>query len=252
MKQDAGPRKRMHPWQTPLALGCFFLGLLTVVQFRTQQREGFPLSSYRSSELVQMIRELEKERTNLRQELSHLRGQMAGYEKAALQGANLKKELSSQMMTARLQAGLLAVKGPGLIVTLNDSPKRPKTGEDPYFFLVHDVDIQQISTELWAAGAEAVAVNDQRLVATTPIRCVGPTILINTVRLVPPYIITAIGDPSALETALKMRGGILDSLAPSILNGVEVRLEKRKEVLLSAYKGSLLFRYAKPVKEGED
>ena len=62
--------------------------------------------------------------------------------------------------------------------------------------------------ELKAAGAEAVSVNDQRLVAVSPVRCAGPTIFVNNTPQTPPYVIRAIGEPNTLETALNISGGI--------------------------------------------
>jgi uncharacterized protein YlxW (UPF0749 family) len=75
---------------------------------------------------------------------------------------------------------------------------------------------------------------------------VGPTILVNTFRLSPPYVVKAIGDPDTLSTALKMRGGFLDAMAISISHGVSVVITKEKELEIPAFGGAMLFRYSKP------
>lgn len=240
---------KKNNWQAPIALGCVILGILIVVQFKVQKKEGFPLSAHRSTELVMMIKDLEKERRRLEEEIAQLRGQINQYEQAALKEKSLLKVLSNQLMETKMQAGLIPVKGPGIVITLKDSTNRPKPGEDPYFYLVHDIDLQQLITELWAAGAEAIAVGEQRVVIHTAIRCVGPTILVNSMRLSPPYIVKAIGDPNSLETALKMRGGYLDAMSVNILHGVEIKIKKENMIEIPAYIGGIIFKFAQPVKE---
>jgi uncharacterized protein YlxW (UPF0749 family) len=68
--------------------------------------------------------------------------------------------------------------------------------------VVHQSDMQAAVNALWAGGAEAIAVMDQRLSATSAVRCVGNTLLLNGRTYSPPYTITAIGDVSAMKSAL--------------------------------------------------
>ncbi|MCL5040572.1 MAG: DUF881 domain-containing protein, partial [Firmicutes bacterium] len=149
-----------------------------------------------------------------------------------------------EMERLRILAGLSEVQGPGVTVTMDDSKRPRQKGEDPNAFLIHDDDVLKVINELLAAGAEAVAINGQRLVSNTEIRCAGPTISINRAMTAPPLTIVAIGDPATLESALKMRGGVMESLA---LWGIEVKVKKENEVTIPAYHGSLDFQYAKPV-----
>ncbi len=118
---------------------------------------------------------------------------------------------------------------------------------------MHDIDIQALVNELWAAGAEAISVNDQRIVGRSSIRCVGPTILVNTNRLASPYVIKAIGPGADIEGGLRMPGGYLDSMSPLIGNGGEVVISRMQEITVPGFQGSLSFRHAKPVadKEGQ-
>ena len=134
------------------------------------------------------------------------------------------------------------------MITLDDSPRKPGPTDDPNFYIVHDIDLMALVNELWASGAEAISINDQRVVMNTAIRCVGPTITVNTVRLTPPYIVKAIGPSSDLETGLRYTGGFLDSMAPNIDRGVKIKIEKVNEIKISEFKGSLVNRYAKTYK----
>ena len=99
-----------------------------------------------------------------------------------------------------LQAGTVALRGRGLEVKLSDSPRRTPAEGGGDAFRIHDTDLQLVVNALFAAGAEAVSVNDSRLVATTAIRAAGDTIVVNFRPLTPPYRVSAIGaDKRAFE-----------------------------------------------------
>jgi uncharacterized protein YlxW (UPF0749 family) len=107
----------------------------------------------------------------------------------------------------RLQpaAGLSEVTGPGLRITLTDAPREviEESGQNPNFLVVHQQDIQAFVNAMWAAGAEAVTLQGQRLVSTTGIRCVGNTVLLHSVPYSPPYVIEAVGDVGELYASLE-------------------------------------------------
>ena len=116
--------------------------------------------------------------------------------------------------------------------------------------LSYDDDLLKVINELKAAGAEALSVNEQRLIATSEIRCAGPTVSVNNHRSSPPYVIKAIGDPKTLDAALKMRGGVVETLKfwgiQVAINVVEDKLE------IPAYSGTFRYEYAKPIKGGKN
>ncbi len=106
--------------------------------------------------------------------------------------------------------------------------------------------------ELKAAGAEAIAVNNQRLVSMTAVRCVGPVVLINNIPTSPPVRVTAIGDPDTLAGGLTMTGGVRDKFAesgdPSM---IKVDKVKTPTLTIPAYSGSVTLRYAKPATDAK-
>ncbi|MFZ1165093.1 DUF881 domain-containing protein [Mycobacterium sp.] len=103
-------------------------------------------------------------------------------------------------------AGLDPVHGPGLVVTLNDAQRdangRFPRDASPDDLVVHQQDIQAVLNALWSAGAEAIQMQDQRIIATSVPRCVGNTLLLNGRTYSPPYTVTAIGDATAMQAAL--------------------------------------------------
>lgn len=189
-----------------------------------------------------------EERDNYKKELLGLRDRITEYENAASQISGLSDAMKKELEKVRMNAGLIAGTGQGVVITLDDSnlPKQP--GEDPSLFLIHDEDILKVVNELFASGAEAVSVNGQRIITNSEIRCVGPTIIINSIKLAPPFIAQAVGDPDILETSMKMRGGIIESLQ---VFGIQVNIKKQDKIDMPAYTGPIQFNYFKPVKAGE-
>ena len=98
------------------------------------------------------------------------------------------------------------VRGPGLVVTLNDAQRdaqgRFPRDASPDDLVVHQQDIQAVLNALWSAGAEGIQMQDQRIIATSAPRCVGNTLLLNGRTYSPPYVISAIGDAAAMQAAL--------------------------------------------------
>ena len=230
-----------HSWQIPVALACILLGIMVGLQYRSQAGKGGVQIDDRRK-LVELVRTMESERNKMSSELKETRAHMVELEESAGKREQVSKQLQDQLVRSRIEAGLTGMKGPGVVVSLNDSPRTAPASEDNYFYIVHDVDLTALVNELWAAGAEAVCVNEQRIVTRSSIRCVGPAVLVNGVRLTAPYVVKAIGSKD-LETALRMPGGFLNSMAPLISKGGEVKMNSMQEVVIPPYEGSNSFRY---------
>ena len=227
---------------------CAILGALLGLSFKTQKRihdAGVPAASYEAlapQYLVVKHRAEEGERT-----IAELRKKLSGYENSIPTQKGQVRVLTDDLASTKFLAGLTDVGGPGVLVTLNDSKKRFPDAPLAVQMteIVHDTDILQVVNELRAAGAEAVSVNDQRLVATSPIRCAGPTIYVNGTPQTPPYIVRAIGDPTILETALKLPQGIYDTLHN--LDPGMIKIQKESKQVIPAYNGPTTPRYSHSV-----
>lgn len=216
------------------------LGMMLSVQFRVTRSLAETLPVQRAEELARRLQAVEKERDDLRARVTELRvGLAQGPQSLAAVAA-----LERQLREAQMAAGLVDVHGRGVVVVLDDSklPRRP--GEDPNRFILHDEDLLKVVNELNDAGAEAIAINGQRLIGTSEIRCAGSVISINNTRTAPPVRVVAIGDPETLERALRLRGGVVDQLS---FFGIEIQIRKELDVVVPAYQGSLTFKYAQPV-----
>jgi uncharacterized protein YlxW (UPF0749 family) len=120
--------------------------------------------------------------------------------------------LELRLARARRQAGETWVRGPGVVVTLSDAPLPSSPVTDVNDYLIHDIDLLALVNQLNEAGARAVAINGQRVVATTAIHCAGPVITINGVPTAPPVEVVAEGPPNRLRRAALEPGGIVSRL----------------------------------------
>lgn len=223
--------------QVAIAFVCVVLGFMLAVQFRTTQDIKSSLPFQRVEDLSQRLNQTEKERDDLLEQIKKMK-----------ESTNNKEMLSKEIENIKMGAGVLAMKGPGLSISIDDSKRQSKTGENLNLYLIHDDDILKVINELRAAGAEGISINDQRLIATSEIRCAGPTLSVNNTRYSPPYEIKAIGDPQTLDNALKMRGGVVETLQ---FWGIQINIKEEDNVVLPAYKSPFRFEHSKPIKEGD-
>lgn len=215
------------------------LGMLLVFQFRTETNVKTYLPQFTTvSELAIKWNRLQTDLSKKDEELKGLRRQLQEYNQ------------DEEVWNLRMAAGVTPLRGPGLEITLTDVQRELRSYEDPNLFIVHYDQLELLVNELWAAGAEAVSINGERLVAQTGFSCAGTTILVGTKKLAPPYLIRAIGDPQTLKAALTIPGGFIDNqILPFELG---ITLEMKSSLYLSPYKGSSLFHYAQVAPEEED
>ena len=181
-----------------------------------------------------MLNQVEKEKEDLGKEMSQLRHRLEDLE-AGKRGSSAQTDLGRDNG---------ALTGPGVEIVIKDSAKALGKGEDPNIAIVHNDDLLRLVNELRTAGAEAVSLNDQRMVEQSEITCAGTTILVNKSRIAPPFVVRAIGDAGTMVAALLMRGGIVEYLQ---FYGIQVNISKKSEVLVPAFSGSTLHKFAKPV-----
>ena len=177
----------------------------------------------RRLELADLVRQEDARIRALRGEVRDLQGRLQAVEEAstgtAIQGVRERvQELAMQGGTAGLQ-------GPGITVTLDDSSAARSPTGDPNDLIVHERDIQTVVNALWSAGAEAVAVNGERLTSGSAVRCAGNTLLLHGVLHSPPYRIGAIGDPVAMAASFPAGPG-MDRLQAAVRAfGIQLELE---------------------------
>ena len=220
-----------------IALVCILIGFMIAVQFRTAQDSKGSLSQQRIEELSDRLLKTEHERDELSEELHKM------------QTATGDAENTQDQDMLRYRAALIPLAGEGVIVHMDDSTKTVKAGENPNLYVVHDDDLLRVINELRAAGAEAISVNGQRLTGISEIRCAGPTLSVNNVRSSAPFEIRAIGDKKSLESALRMRGGVAETLG---VWGIQIDIKTSDNVYIPPYRGSIRQTYAHETSEREE
>ena len=220
-----------------IALVCILIGFMIAVQFRTAQDSKGSLSQQRIEELSDRLLKTEHERDELSEELHKM------------QTATGDAENTQDQDMLRYRAALIPLAGEGVIVHMDDSTKTVKAGENPNLYVIHDDDLLRVINELRAAGAEAISVNGQRLTGISEIRCAGPTLSVNNVRSSAPFEIRAIGDKKSLESALRMRGGVAETLG---VWGIQIDIETSDNVYIPPYRGSIRQTYAHETSEREE
>lgn len=218
---------------------CFILGLMMAMQLKTVQVNS-DSGSNRTSEVQNQYAELKKDYDAKVLELEEKDKMLDEYRKAENDEETVEI-LKLELNKALQNAGLTNVRGSGVTVTMEDSTKNIEGVSDLNTYLVHDEDILKVVNELKGAGAEAISVNDQRIISTSEIRCAGTTIIVNGERIGAPFVIKAIGDPAVLESAMLMRGGYVDDLIN--VWGIRITTTRETDVVIPKYKKTISSKF---------
>jgi uncharacterized protein YlxW (UPF0749 family) len=158
--------------------------------------------------------------------------------------------LQDQVAALRGPAGFETVQGPAVTVVLKDAPKEDidaavENGEvTADQLVVHQQDIQAVVNALWVGGAEAMTLQEQRVISTTGIKCVGNTVVLHGVPYAPPYEITAIGDIDSLLDSLESSDYIDGYKTYVEAHNLGYEVSTDEDVTIPAYEGSTDLRYA--------
>ena len=203
---------------------CIILGIMISLQYKSVNYNQ-SMASYENMRLDELKTELillQNQRSSLQERLEELEGENQTYAKVKAGDSEAAQQIQNSLMKARVFAGLESVKGAGLVVTL-----------DNYATIkVQDYDILNIVNELRASGAQAISVNEERIVAMTEIREAGKYVMINGKQFKAPFVIKAIADPDNLEHSLTMIGGVVELLKEDLLN---VTLKKENEIIIKKF-----------------
>lgn len=149
----------------------------------------------------------------------------------------------------KIFSGFSYMKGPGIEITMYDNMDSDIIGLDVNDDIIHDIDILNIINDLKVAGAEAISINNQRIISTTEIKCGGPIIRINGKSFAIPFVIRAIGEPKQLIASVSAPGTYGDILKN--VYKLYFETEINEEILIPSYDGKISYSYARPLEEGE-
>jgi uncharacterized protein YlxW (UPF0749 family) len=240
--------RRPSVWAVLVPVVALAAGLLFATSERTAQ--GTDLRGGEVIQLSGLIEQRNNSNARQQQELAGLQHQVQQLTRQAASRDGAVASAQAAGDAGALSAGLVPLTGPGVEIVLDDAPTRPDgtlpVGAGPDDLVIHQSDVQAVVNAVWAAGADGVAVMNQRLVATSAVRCVGNVLLLQGRTYSPPYVITAIADGSAVRTRLaeSAQVQILEQAADEL--GLTFTVRDRPSVSLPAFTGSLDMEYAVP------
>lgn len=221
---------------------CILLGVIMALQFKTVQKNFLQgqTPSQKSAQLVSELTKLTNEKALLSSEIEVLEKKLKEIESTESKGNVVIKNLNEDLQKYKSFAGLTDVYGPGIEIFIdNPNTELNSTMENN---LVYDYELlSNLINELNAAGAEAISINDQRILSQTEIRAAGEHININKVPQTAPFIVKVIGEPTTLENALTSRFGIVSIIREK---NYQLDIKKMEKITINKYNGIIDFRYS--------
>ncbi|WP_432774406.1 DUF881 domain-containing protein [Brevibacillus gelatini] len=236
-----------------LAIISAIIGVMLAVQLRSSlhpvHKESRSIAELRTT----LQKELEKHK-NLLADISKYNQLYYQYETSLSEDESISV-MKEELERNRRLAGMVEVEGEGIVLQVVDAPAPQEPILDEHMqvpvvgeYTIDDEDLRWLVNILFANGAQAISINEQRLVATSAIRNVGDVIQIDTRTIKPPYEIKALGEPEVLLSALKLEG-VEENFR---LANKKVLAEKRDKLLIAANKEPRVIQFMKPVKEKGD
>lgn len=225
----------------------FIFGFLITIQLKSNITSEGIITIQRLLDMENDFNNVLVEVNNLEKSVIEAKKKLFDYETNIGEDGSIYASMESELEKIRNYGGLVAVEGPGIIITLNDSLDDIKDTAYPELYLIHDIDVLEIVNDLKSAGAEAIAINDVRVTSTTSIKCGGPTININDSRHATPFIIKAIGDAKALEASALAPDGYIDWMEYS---GIRIDIKKVDRLIINKHRGTPKIQYQKIAEEG--
>ena len=225
-----------------IAIICVVLATAITLQIRTMKKENSVVSQeFANSELKDSLLEWKEKSENAEKDLEKSAKELEEIRQASTTNDNSAEEKQEELKKYNQLLGLTDVKGNGIIITVSDS-SNDNPAIDLSSLIVHDADLRNLVNELANAGAEAISINDERIVSSTCITCAGNVIQINGNKVGSPFVIKAIGNQESLYGAITRPGGYTYMLKA---RSIQVESKKASNIEISKFTGALTQKYMK-------
>lgn len=241
-----GRPRRLTGWAAIVPLVAAGAGLMFATSAQTSQ--GTDLRSSGDTNLVDVVRAQDlvvRQRAAL---VKALQDEVDSLTAQAAPGSAAVARLRAATAQLAAAAGTQAVTGPALSVSLDDAKRSAASLPEGYTandLVVHQQDVQSVVNALWAGGAEAMMLMDQRVISTSAVRCVGNTLILQGRVYSPPYVIQAIGDTSAMREALASSRQVAIYREYVDTFGLRYDVTSKGQASFPAYAGSVSLLHAK-------
>ena len=233
--------------QLLIGLVSIFLGIVIAIQFKSIQDNyiGSLVPIQKAQGLAAELKKVRAEKEELLKEISSLESKINEIEESAAKEDVLIRNIMSELDKYKMASGLKAVKGPGVVITIDDPPAEDDFTQE-FSVIMYNYDLLlSLINKLNDAGAEAISINEQRIIATTEISLAGNNVNINSIPTAPPFEIKAIGNPDTLDSTVNIRFGIIEQMKKSFK--LQITVQKEDEIVIPRYKEVIKYRYATPV-----
>ena len=227
-----------------ITIVCIVLAMAITVQVRTMKKEESAVSiNLANSELKDNLLKWKEKSERAEEELQRSTTELEKIRNDSTLGNNSSEEKQEELKKYNMLLGLTDVNGPGITLTVSDSSSETSS-LDLNTLIVHDGDLRRLVNELANAGAEAISINNERIVNTTYITCAGNVIQINGNKVSSPFVIKAIGNQESLYGALTRTGGYVYYLKAKSI-GVDTK--KSNNIQINKFTGALTQKSIKSV-----
>jgi len=233
-----------------IGLLALFIGLVISIQITTTQGSdvGGLVPVAKAQGYLEQLKQVRAEKDDALQELNQLEERLNKIEQEKSDEDFFLKSIVSDMEKYKMAAGVVDVKGPGVVITVDDPISTEEFTDEYSVIMLRYELLLSLVNKMKDAGAEAISINGQRIIVTTEISLAGDNVNINTVPTAPPYIIKAIGNPETIESTLTIRFGVIEQMKSY---GLRINIEQKDEIGIPRYSGIIKYRYAEPVVEEE-
>ena len=230
-------KSKIKTKQTLILLIAFVLGIFIAIYLKSMDSNNVYIS-------LEEKRLLESEINNKKVEISNLKKRKEEYEKSLKaykeviknENKSIEELMNEELDYLKVISGYSSIVGSGVVITIKDSERELSSGETPNDLLVHDIDILRILNDLKKAGAKGIAINGERVLPTSEIKCSGATITVNKTTYGQPFIIEAIGDTESLMASINAPQSYA-SLLRSVY-GIYINIEENEEITLNFYENN--------------
>lgn len=226
-KQAASGSRPHRRAASGVIVGLALFGLmLGIAALSTQQNQ--PRLEAEREELIHQIQSRESQLDELQRTIGDLRDELTVLQENVAEEVDSSSALRGRLDDLGIAAGTIGVSGPGIVVTTDDAPGADAESGG----VIRDHDLQALVNGLWAAGAEAIAIDDRRLTSLTAIRFAGEAITVDYQSLSPPYVVEAIGNPETLPAQLAQTEGGQLWLSLELNFGIRYDYQTEENIIL--------------------
>jgi uncharacterized protein YlxW (UPF0749 family) len=239
--------RRTDVWRIAVPVVCLLAGILLAATHDVSGGDEIRRSD--APRLVDLVRESQQSVDRLTAERDALAAELDRHHGGSPTADAALAAINARSDRLAVEAGLTPMRGPGLVVTLNDAQRdaegRFPRDASPDDLVVHQQDIDAVLNAMWSAGAEGIQMQDQRIIGTSAPRCVGNTLLLNGRTYSPPYVISAVGDAEAMQAALAAAPLVTLYRQYVVRFGLGYTEEPRAQVELAGHSEPVRMRFAR-------